>query len=143
MEIIVRKALPGDAEMLCELNREFNGADGTSDAEGIRLSLQSNAIETVFLALADGVPAGFACGQVHHSMCYPYAPGELTELYVREQFRRRGIAGRLLEGLEEEFRAQGISELLLVTGGGNEAARAFYESRGYHATRHVIYLKEL
>ena len=143
MEITVRKAAESDAQALYILNREFNGAEGTSTAEGIARSLRENPAETVLLALADGVPAGFACGQVHTSMCYPGAPGELTELYVREAYRRRGIASRLLSALEAEFRGRSIPELLLVTGTANEAARAFYESRGYYATSHVIYLKLL
>lgn len=143
MEITVRRAAENDAQALYTLNREFNGAEGTSSADGIARSLRENPIETVILALVDGTPAGFACGQVHESMCYPSAPGELTELYVREEYRRRGVASRLLDALEGEFRGRSIPELLLVTGADNEAARAFYESRGYRTTGHAIYLKLL
>lgn len=143
MEITLKIASQEDAAAFCLLNREFNGEDGTSTEEQAARSLAENPLETVLLAFVDGIPAGFACAQIHRSACYPLAPAEITEFYVRETFRRRKIGSRMIAEIQRIFREQGISELLLVTGQQNLSAQAFYESCGYRRTNHFIYLKEL
>jgi ribosomal protein S18 acetylase RimI-like enzyme len=76
-------------------------------------------------AIADGVPhAG------------------LTELYVREQDRRRGIGRVLVSAAEAHAQSHGAPELWLVTGFDNAQAQAFYRALGY-ADRALTMFKPL
>ncbi len=56
---------------------------------------------------------------------------DITNVTVREEFRRRGIAGRMLKALMEEGRRQGIERFTLEVRRSNEIAVALYERLGF------------
>jgi ribosomal protein S18 acetylase RimI-like enzyme len=60
--------------------------------------------------------------------------GFVYDLYVVEEFRRRGIATQALRLLEAEAACLGLSGLSLHVFGDNLAARALYEKLGYEIT---------
>jgi ribosomal protein S18 acetylase RimI-like enzyme len=66
----------------------------------------------------------------------------LYELFIDEAFRRRGLARRALELLEEEARGKGLPGIDLNVWGGNDAARGLYRSAGFDE-RAVFMSKEL
>jgi GNAT superfamily N-acetyltransferase len=59
--------------------------------------------------------------------------GEVKRMYVAPAARRRGLARRLLAGLEEAARAAGYARLRLDTSAGQPEARALYEASGYRS----------
>ena len=85
----------------------------------------------MLLAFWEGEPAGFLCGLIKRSACYREPSAEVTELYVRPAFRRRGLAGALVEAFLQGCRREGVREVTLLTGGDNRQARAFYEGQGF------------
>ncbi|MGB7282051.1 MAG: GNAT family N-acetyltransferase [Candidatus Acidiferrum sp.] len=60
--------------------------------------------------------------------------GEVKRLYVRQQFRGRGIAGALYSALELYARALGYEWLYLDTTDEMLAAQKFYAALGYELT---------
>ena len=56
---------------------------------------------------------------------------EIKRMYVRERFRGRGIAQRLLEAAEDYARGAGYSWIYLDTTDGMVAAARLYERNGY------------
>jgi ribosomal protein S18 acetylase RimI-like enzyme len=68
-------------------------------------------------------------GQV--SPAPPLASFYVDALATAEPFRRRGAAWALLEGAEQQARAEGQPALSLETALGNEPAQALYESFGF------------
>lgn len=60
----------------------------------------------------------------------------ITELFVREDARRRGVAAELLDTAEDWGRAHGCELLDLHVDEGNRAAKALYEKRGYVVERY-------
>ncbi|WP_336365453.1 GNAT family N-acetyltransferase [Halalkalicoccus salilacus] len=60
----------------------------------------------------------------------------ITELFVREDARRQGVAVELLGTAEEWGRARDCEHLDLYVDEGNRAAKALYEERGYAVKRH-------
>jgi ribosomal protein S18 acetylase RimI-like enzyme len=56
---------------------------------------------------------------------------ELTDLFVAEPFRRRGVASALMALVERLAREGGATGMLLITGFDNEGAQAFYRAVGY------------
>lgn len=76
---------------------------------------------------ADGTAVG--CGGLR-----PLAGGglEVKRMYVSPELRGCGVATAILRRIEDEARAQGVTELLLETGTGQPDAMRFYEREGYH-----------
>lgn len=140
MEIVIRRAGKQDAKALFILNEEFNGI-GCTSIEWLTESLKNNTQEVVFIAEADGCPAGFCCVQLFQSMCYSSNYAEITELFVEQAYRRAGIAAALMQTVENYFRDDNIGGFQLFTGGDNDAAQAFYEKSGYRKTDEMMYRK--
>ena len=79
-----------------------------------------------FVVRVDGAPAG--CGGIQ---LFGAEYGELKRMYLRPQFRGRGLAARLLEHLAAYARARGVTTLRLETGIYQSAAIALYERSGF------------
>jgi ribosomal protein S18 acetylase RimI-like enzyme len=60
--------------------------------------------------------------------------GFICDLYVAEEYRRRGIASEAMRLLEGEATSLGLKGLSLHVFGENQAARALYEKLGYEIT---------
>ena len=134
---------PADAPALHRLNTAFNG-EGLPDAEMIRAALANNPQELTCIAECDGRTVGFLCAQVLSSWCYETPTVEISELYVEEGHRRRGAARQLMQ-LAQEIAAQrfGATDAVLLTGGRNLNAQAFYVAQGYTKDEEVHYSKRL
>ena len=143
MHVTVREAVPADAPALQRLNTAFNG-EGLPDAESIRAALSRNMQEFTCIAESDGAAVGFLCAQVLHSWCYETPTVEIAELYVADTHRRQGAARQLMH-LAETIAADrfGATKTMLLTGGRNIAAQAFYEAQGYRRDSEIHYTKRL
>jgi ribosomal protein S18 acetylase RimI-like enzyme len=148
-EVVITQAGIEDAAtvalLLTELNRTVGivGADREHEklAENTDLTPEQmvarlravQGIETVLVAYADGEPAGFTSLRTipYLDQDTPYA--EVTQLHVRPQFRRRGIASQLVEAAEQRAVDAGATCLHILTGVDNEDAQAFYRNAGYQA----------
>lgn len=84
------------------------------------------------LALAEGVPAGFAkLGPVGLPVEPAGAAAELRQLYLTRAFHGRGIAQGLMGWVLGEVRASGAEELFLSVWSGNARAKSFYRRYGF------------
>lgn len=61
--------------------------------------------------------------------------GTIENLYVRPEYRDRGIGGELMTTAEEKLAARGVDAVKLEVLADNEAARRFYERHGYDPHR--------
>jgi ribosomal protein S18 acetylase RimI-like enzyme len=137
--IEVRKAIKDDIFELATMNHEFNEANVAR--EHIIDSLE-NSKEIVVVAVCEKQIIGFACGQYFKSFCYEDLVGEITELYVREQFRRKGAATSLICFLEKELNSIGAKEVKIITNVKNEAAKSIYDMLGYKLKNWVVLNKK-
>lgn len=137
-----RLALVQDAQSLKYLNDLFNG-ENCNSIERIRESLDHNTQEIVCVAEDEGVLLGFCCGQVFKSMCYEVNYGEITELFILDDYRRKGVGKGLMAFLEGEFQKQDIRSYQLFTGRDNDIAKRFYQSCGYSEDTEVMFRKRL
>jgi len=137
----VRWAGPADAASLAVLNTAFNGP-GVSEQE-IAERLTVSHTERVALGFWNNLPAGFACAQCLHSICYTEPQGELTELFVIEQARGQGLAIKLISFLEQALREEGVKSLRVTTGNANLPARRFYEKVSYKPKDYLTLSKRL
>jgi GNAT superfamily N-acetyltransferase len=110
------------------LNRQFNaGLDHRSILEQDMAELDrfSAPHGRLLLAEVDGQMAGIACLQKIGA-----GIGEVTRMYVRPAFRRRGIARALLEHLIEEARQIGYATIRLDTA-RSSPAHVLYQAAGF------------
>lgn len=138
----VRLAAEADAGSLLRLNEAFNGP-GTNTLEKLRAGLMHNPDEIVAIAHTGEDVIGFCCGQVRHSMCYPEPAGEITELYVRPEHRRKGVAQMLMCFMEKALVERGVKTITLLTGDDNPGAQSFYRQKGYSASGEMHYEKSI
>ena len=138
----IRLAKSDDARELKKLNDLFNGADCNPQA-AIAQALAESGHEVVCVAAQDDTLIGFCCGQRLQSLCYPSPYGEITELYVMEAHRRRGLGRRLLEATERQLALQGVRHFHLLTGSGNATAQALYRACGYDITDEILLEKNV
>ncbi len=139
---MVRLAMVNDAAQLKALNEEFNGK-GEATVESIEKSLTGNKRELVMIDEENGQITGFLCIQLKKSFCYiEYLP-EITEVYVRQACRRKGIAKAMITFAEELLQNYPVFECGLLTGEDNAAAQAVYHSLGYQIDGELHFSKKL
>ncbi|TBL78921.1 GNAT family N-acetyltransferase [Paenibacillus thalictri] len=139
-QITIRWATQDDSEDLIHLNDLFNGV--RMELNEVKESLRTSS-ELVALAFLDHRAVGFACAQYFKSFCYPDLYAEITEMYVSEHARRRGIASLLLGFIEEELREKGVKNVKLLTGLKNETALKTYAANGYIIRDDAVMKKKL
>ncbi len=110
--------------------RALNPVDDSR--EGIEKYLKRNP-STCFAAVAEGRIVGVILtghdgrrGIIHH-MC------------VHPEYRRMGIAGRLVSEAERALKAEGIQKVFGLVFRDNDTANAFWESRGYSLRTNLNY----
>lgn len=138
----IRLANEKDAAFLARLNNKFNKTQDTEQQIAARIKANPTA-EIAFVAELEETIVGFACLRVTRSICYECALAELTELYVEESFRGRGIGRALMAQAEHVAQEQGAESLMLLTGGKNLTAQDFYRSSGYQVLQDLVLSKRL
>jgi ribosomal protein S18 acetylase RimI-like enzyme len=129
-EVRIFMATADDAPAIARLNLLFNEVDESPEAIAARMD-DTNRVETVILAKVDGEAIGFALVRVVPTVLYSTPHAELTELYVMEKFRQRGIASDLIAFAEKVAVQKGARSILVQTGDDNLPALALYKKHGY------------
>ena len=128
---MVRIATVNDAEQLNILNIEFNG-EGETSIDNIRKSLMYNKQEFVIVADEDNMLVGFVCVQLKKSFCYDDYMPEITEVYVKPAYRKRGVASEMLTFAENYCsKNYPLHKYELLTGQKNLVAQSVYSKLGY------------
>jgi ribosomal protein S18 acetylase RimI-like enzyme len=84
-----------------------------------------------FLAIADGEPAGFIGFRFRRRLNHATFEGWVSDLFVRDRFRGRGIGRALLAAAIAEWRLRGGHQVMLEVGSDRIAARGLYEAAGF------------
>ena len=121
-QILVRKMQPKDLPKVCEIEKD-NFSLQWSEKSFLE-SMERD--DTIFLtALVDEEVAGYVG-------CYCIAgEGEITNVAVKDTYRRMGIGGKLLEELYKEAELLECREFLLEVRESNEAAIGLYTRQGF------------
>ena len=128
---MVRIATANDAEQLYVLNDEFNGEDEPR-IENIRNSLLNNKQEVVVVAEENYTLVGFVCVQLKKSFCYDDYIPEITEVYVKPTYRKRGVASEMITFAESYCsKNYPLHKYELLTGKENFVAQSVYNKLGY------------
>jgi ribosomal-protein-alanine N-acetyltransferase len=118
----IRPARPADGERLVVIERRCF-SDPWSAAAFQDILRSSGGIGVV--AERRGEAIGYLVGRV------AAAEGEILNLAVAPEARRRGLGQRLLEAGLAALAGQGASEIFLEVRESNQAALALYQRRGF------------
>ena len=130
ISVTIRMATADDAAAIVHLNTLFNGSSEPADKLAPRLA-DPHHVEKALLAEWDGQVVGFAGLRMAPALFYPTPQAELTELFVLEAYRRRGVGRALIAYAEALAQEQGAESLLILTDLNNVAAQALYHAAGY------------
>lgn len=131
------------AELACRLWPGHSPAD--MQAEYAQLLAQSDA--AFFLAYVENLPVGFAQCQLR----YDYVEGTdsspvgyLEGIYVEEEYRKHGIAGKLLSACENWAKEKGCTEFASDCELNNVQSLRFHLNVGFEeANRIICFTKKL
>lgn len=97
--------------------------------------------DEVFLAFVRGEPVGFAhCGMRHNYVegTSSSPEGYLEGIFVKAQYRRRGIAEQLLRRCEDWAREKGCREFASDCELSNKESAVFHEKMGFTETNRIV-----
>jgi len=140
--MIFRLANVIDALELHKLNVLFNGIE-CNEIEIIKKTLENNNQEIIFVAEDNKRLVGFCCGQLSKSICYKSIHAEITELYVLEEYRKKGIAKNLIKSIEKEFISKGAGNVHILTNRENVIAQNIYKFYQYKETNTIELKKDI
>jgi len=107
---------------------------GLLDQRFIRLLSRSDLGAKVWFGFVQDSLAGICIAQTNMSSWNLSPVLNCHDLYVRRQFRRKGVAVAMLDSLLETAVSMGCSHVSLETNLGNISARKLYKSLGFEST---------
>ena len=115
-------------------HKEFFDTDNLTDSDIIgrfREAMHSNDSATI-VAIIDGAIAGYASIAVREQPRFYKIKkvGVISALMIKKEYRRRGIATRILNEARFYFREHGIKYYIFYTAVTNQAAVRLYEKMG-------------
>lgn len=122
--LLIRDMKPEDAADAARLERETFSLPWSEAAFREEIGGENRLFAAAFV---DGAFAGY-CGMI--AVC---DEGDITNVAVKESFRRKGIAKRMLQAVLTWGRQAGLCAFTLEVRKSNGAAIALYESLGFAA----------
>jgi aminoglycoside 6'-N-acetyltransferase I len=142
MECSIREMTAADvtiwAEMQAALWPEESAAKHAQEIGGIAGDYWG------FVAEVDGAPIGFAEIAIRNyaNGCDSRPVPFLEGIWVAPQFRRRGLAARLLKHIEAFVTARGFCEIGSDADIGNLISHAAHRAWGFSETERVVYFRK-
>ena len=147
-QCIARRARPSDSARLLELIREYYRYDGIrfdakSVAPALRKLLRDESLGCVWMIEEAGNPAGYVILTFNYDLEFGGREGIVTDLFLREKYRGRGLGKMALDCVGEYCRARGISAIELQVEDDNNAAQTFYRKLGFRKLSRIVMSKDL
>ena len=93
--------------------------------------LEDASLGRIWVATVYGEPAGYLLAVYVFSLEHQGMTAEIDEFFIQPQHRNLGFGARMLGAAEQQFRAEGCTNVSLQIGRSNEAARRFYRGHGF------------
>lgn len=131
--IAVENPLTGEIRaLIAELNAALRALTPPENCYHLSVEQMAEPSTTVFVAREDGFAV--ACGALKRHG----ATGEVKRMYTRPAWQGRGIGGRIVAGIEDLARREGLTQLVLETGDRHPAAYRLYERTGFRRCGPVL-----
>jgi ribosomal protein S18 acetylase RimI-like enzyme len=145
---MLRRAGLADLDLAVELMREFYEESGFTlqlerGREAMRGLVADPVLGRLWLVEEAGAVAGYIALTFGWSIEYQGRDAFVDDLYLRRDFRGRGIGTRVMEEVEAEARALGVQALHLEVARDNRAGQALYFRRGFRDNDRQLLSKRL
>ncbi len=145
---LIRCAQLSDVAMLATMMIEFYAeADFALSREAAQRAfeqlIRSAERGRVWILECNATPAGFVVLTVAYAMEYGGLRGFVDDLYVRPQFRQRGLGAEALAVVKAQCVATGVRALFVQTGTDNDGAQRVYKRAGFTDTGHQLLVQAL
>jgi len=151
-DLVIRMASPGDAHTLAMLRYEFRSSFGANcedeagfinrSAKWMRNRLDQAGMWRCWIAECEGIGAGNIWAQliekIPNPMIEPERLGYITNFYVRENYRDRGVGSQLFSAAIEWIKASDVDAVILWP---TERSRSFYRREGFSEALRVMELR--
>jgi ribosomal protein S18 acetylase RimI-like enzyme len=136
IDLNFKLATPDDVETLLAMMRGLYAHDRLAFDEtvarrALRGLIDNNKLGRVFLILLANEVAGYAVLTFGYSLEFHGRDAFVDELYLRDEYRGRGIGKRALQFLTEVCAAEGVEALHLEVERSNTSAQAVYRKFGF------------
>ena len=142
---MIRLAGEKDALILAELAVQMWNGHTVEELAAEFAEIVGREDAACFIQYAGGVPAGFAQCQLRYDYVEGTASspvGYLEGIFVREDFRNRGIAKALLRACEAWAKEKNCSEFASDCELNNVSSLRFHLAMGFEEVNRVICLKK-
>lgn len=112
--------------LITELDSDLNGRYGKLQSQYIEFNQIEN-IETVVIAYFNNIAVGCGCFKKYNDTCV-----EIKRMYVKPEYRGKGIAIKILNELENWAKVKGYKSSILETGLKQNEAINLYSKLGYY-----------
>jgi [ribosomal protein S18]-alanine N-acetyltransferase len=127
-EVVLREYLEGDLDKIVRLDERCFDEEFRFDRRSMKAYAEArNAVSLI--AEKEGEVVGFVIE--HIDRVAAERRGYVVTLDVAAEYRRRGLAGRMMQAVEMLAEAAGALRMELHVFTENEGAIRFYERRGY------------
>jgi GNAT superfamily N-acetyltransferase len=123
----VRLGAPEVEPLLAGLTQEYDSRYGENVEMARAAETEFDPPSGLFLVLVDGPVTTAGGGFRRHDT----TTCEVKRMWTHPEYRRSGLATRVLEALEDAARAVGYKALILETGPSQPEAETMYARRGY------------
>ncbi len=137
------KAKSADFARLLELIREYYRYDGIrfsarSIGPALRRMLRDETLGLAWLIHHDSEVAGYVILTFNYDLEFGGMQGIVTDLYLREEHRGRGLGRLALDAVAKYCRGHKISAIELQVEHDNKAAQAFYRKLGFRPLSRIV-----
>mgnify|MGYP001024338617 CR=1 FL=1 len=145
MDLKIRKALPTDLTSIVT----YYGTKGDTPFDPFaneELLRQVVDLNDLIIAEVDGSFAGFLYFFVgDHPWFEPEVDkfGHITEVHVKPQYQKKGIATHMLNFALEDMRKRNVTVAYIDTGAKNMKALHLYEKMGFRELGRTIHFKKI
>jgi ribosomal protein S18 acetylase RimI-like enzyme len=147
-EATIRRSGITDFKTIMELVKEYYrydalDFDANSIGTALRKLLQDENLGCAWIVEQATEAAGYLLLTFNYDLEFGGDEGLITDLFLREKFRGRGIGRRLIEFVEAYCRGRGITTVELQVESENRAAQAFYRRLGFTRLPRLVMSKRI
>jgi GNAT superfamily N-acetyltransferase len=109
----------------------------------LRLLLREKSLGRVWVIDSGRELAGYAIVTYNYDLEFGGIEAIMTDLFVAQRHRRKGLGARMIEAVRDFCRREGIGALELQVSRRNDAAQTFYRALGFEALDRIVMSLEI
>lgn len=146
IEVTYRSATLDEIDTVVQLMREFYRVERLEFEEAFTRSVLSEFLQTdaygyLWLIEVGSAIAGYVAVAFGYSLELGGRDALIDELYLRDDFRGRGLGTRTLEAVQQRCQDLGVVAVHLVVDNENPRARSLYERVGFRVPSRTLMSK--